>query len=120
MSDGMFYRIRDESKQTIIKLLTKYYIKTEKCNTKVSKDIKREFDRQTALEKYKKHDILLKHDLMVINFMYEITVPEGAVKMLCTWDRSHFRFRSVTNYGYDVLTPIAVIDLFSLAKPKEK
>lgn len=65
-----------------------------------------------------KPDILIEHDATVIKYLYDAEVSSGIVKILCTWDKTHSVFKAQYNHGYEVLNPIALIDLFSLAKPR--
>ena len=70
-------------------------------------------------QNFSKPDVLLQHDANVINYLCSAKVSAGVIKILCTWDKIHSLFKENYNYGYDVLNPISIIDMFSLAKPSE-
>lgn len=119
MPDHEFYRTRNESKSEISKLLARYGIETINCEAELSKDIKNNYYSLMQSQKIYRPEVLLSHDAKVISLLSSTKISSGAVKILCTWDKAHFLFRTSYNYGYDVLNPISIIDLFSLAKPKE-
>ncbi len=118
MSDQDFYLCRNGSRNEISYLLFRYGIETVHCDTSYSGEIKPSLTAILEGQNIKKPDILVTHDAAVIKYLYGAEASPGAVKILCTWDKVHSVFKAQHKYKYEVLNPVSLIDLFSLAKPR--
>ncbi|MDM8551587.1 hypothetical protein QUF72_15985 [Desulfobacterales bacterium HSG2] len=118
MSEQEFYQCRNSSRNEISQLLARYGIKTVRCDPSYIWEIKSYLTTILNGRNIEKPDILIEHDATVIKYLYDAEVSSSFVKILCTWDTVHFMFKAQYNHGYEVLNPVALIDLFSLAKPR--
>ncbi len=63
----------------------------------------------------RKADILLEHDASTIKYLSSsLNIDNNNI--LCTWDRSLIEYKSIHKLQFHILSPIALIDLLSMAK----
>lgn len=63
----------------------------------------------------RKADILLEHDAATIKYLSSAMSVDNN-NVLCTWDRSLIEYKSIHKIPFHILSPIALIDLLSMAK----
>ncbi|WP_319574557.1 hypothetical protein [uncultured Desulfobacter sp.] len=117
MDDISFFRWRDRCASEFVEILAKYNIFTVGCDEKYYKTIFSDLEKLSRGGHGKKPEILIEHDAKVIKYLCGTSMPAGNAKILCTWDKNHATYKSIHNCSYEVLTPVSLIDLFSLAKP---
>jgi len=62
-----------------------------------------------------KKDLLLEHDACVIKYL-STNVNNERSNVLCTWDKALVEYKTTYSVPFSVLSPIALIDLTSMAK----
>lgn len=117
MDNTTFFQWRDRCSAEFANILAKYNISTFACNEKYYRSIFFDLKNISQGAYGKKPEILIEHDAIMIKYLCGTSMPSGIAKILCTWDKNHATYKLINSCSYDVVTPVSLIDLFSLAKP---
>lgn len=116
MSDQQFYSIRDRVKMEIISLSGRYgfeVVDIPKLRIEREVDLVESALRDMHLTR---PSVLIRHDAGVINYLSSVGSATMSAQVLCTWDNVHRFIAPGEDFGYHVLSPVAVIDMFSIAR----
>lgn len=111
-SNYKFREARKKLELSITELLIPYGINTINC---FYTNFKIEYDNLSSISS-NKVETLLNHDANVIKYLSTHIDKINSSHILCTWDRSLMEYKSKFSVQFNVLSPIALIDLTSMAK----
>lgn len=116
MSDQQFYGVRDRLKSEIIRLSGNYGLEVAEIpKWKIDLEIEQV---ESALSEMRltRPPVLVRHDAGIIKHLSSLSSTMMSAQVLCTWDNVHRLIAPGEEAGYHVLNPVAVIDLFSIAR----
>jgi hypothetical protein len=115
-----FYVARDVLMRRLESLLGQYHIR---CDTLQPTHRARQLAEETIAalqhdDRFQRPKVLLDHDARTLGWLFDREADAQVAHVLSTWDRLHFLTRQARHAHRDVLDPIALGDILSLAAPE--
>jgi hypothetical protein len=127
LDDGLrraeFYRARDLLMPRVARLFDRYSIATftlDKPTFAAQKKAEEEIGHTVQALGLVRPQVLLKHDIRTLAFLYDQDGQAQDAWVLCTWDSLHFSARDATAAQWAALNPSAFADLLMLTAPDDE
>jgi hypothetical protein len=127
LARGDFYSARDTLMRRLERLLGQYHIRCEVLRAEAAPrrrieeiimQIQRKAERE-GKDGFKKPKVVLDHDIATLGWLVSRDADAQHAHVLCTWDQMHVEVRKQEQGDWDVLDPLALGDILSLAASED-
>lgn len=127
LAHGDFLSTRDTLMRRLERLLGQYHIGCEELRAQAAprrriEEVVTRMQREHELrgeQVFRRPKVVLDHDINTLGWLVGREADAHHAHVLCTWDRLHFEVRKEEQGDWDVLDPIALGDLLSLAASED-
>lgn len=118
-----FERARNNLMPKLQRYFELYGIKTKPLG-KPSKAAKKHAEEAIGFlinqKTYKRASVVIDHDKRTTAYLFDQDRTTDIANVLCTWDNLHFQIRENEDVMWDVLNPVVLGDILSLALPEQE